>query len=124
MSDIIDSRELLVELRELVGGDELHPDPEVVAALDEDERERVQALRDVLANLPGETVEGRHSWGVTMIPEDEFEDYARELAEDLGAIDSDAAWPASFIDWPRAAAALAQDYSEVEFDGTTYLCRD
>lgn len=57
----------------------------------------------------------------TMIREDYFTEYARELAEDIGAIDSDAGWPAYCIDWERAARDLAADYMSVRFLGRDYL---
>jgi len=57
----------------------------------------------------------------TLIAEDYFEEYARELAEDVGALSND--WPASYIDWEAAAVALQMDYTSVEFDGTTYYYR-
>ena len=59
----------------------------------------------------------------TMIPEVDFEDYARELAEDIGAIKNDANWPNYCIDWEKAASELKMDYSEIEVDGVTYLFR-
>jgi len=52
-----------------------------------------------------------------------FEDYARQLAEDIGAIDPKADWPLTYIDWKAAAAALRQDYAEVDLDGTTFWVR-
>ena len=60
--------------------------------------------------------------GATLIPEDDFTEYARELAEDIGT-DSNAPWPLNCIDWDFAAKELKQDYSSVEFEGTTYLYR-
>lgn len=57
------------------------------------------------------------------IPEDEFEDYAEQLAEDIGAIDREARWPLNRIDWEAAAEDLKVDYTEFDFDGTTYLVR-
>jgi hypothetical protein len=62
--------------------------------------------------------------GEAMIPEDCFEDYARELAEDLHwkAV-REASWPFTCIDWSEAAEELRQDYSEVEYQGQTYLAR-
>src|SRR6185437_14764703 len=59
----------------------------------------------------------------TMIAESYFVEYAQELAEDIGAIDSDARWPAYCIDWERAARDLAMDYSLVTFDGSDYYIR-
>ncbi len=59
--------------------------------------------------------------GLTLVHERYFEDYARQLAEDTGAIDDDAHWPATHIDWPAAADELKMDYTEldVEVDGVT-----
>lgn len=62
-------------------------------------------------------------YGETLIADRYFEDYARELADDIGAIDRDAAWPMSCIDWAEAADMLRQDYSEVQIDGQDYWTR-
>jgi len=62
--------------------------------------------------------------GETLIPADGFADYARDLAEDLhGNAIRDAAWPFDHIDWEAATDDLKSDYSEVEYQGTTYLFR-
>ena len=58
-----------------------------------------------------------------MIREDAFEDYARELAEDIGAVPSDVGWPVYCIDWERAARDLAMDYMSVRFMGDDYYIR-
>jgi len=63
------------------------------------------------------------SYEPTLIPDDEFEDYAQELAEDIGAIDDDAGWPANHIDWEAAADALRMDYTTIAFKGDDYLIR-
>lgn len=61
----------------------------------------------------------------TMIPEIEFEDYARGLAYDCGIIsDKNDNWPLNCIDWEEAADQLRMDYNEVEVDGKTYLFRN
>lgn len=62
-------------------------------------------------------------YGEMIIAEWAFEDYARELADDIGAINTDSAWPASFIDWSAAADALKQDYTSADIDGTTWYYR-
>lgn len=59
----------------------------------------------------------------SLVPEDEFEDHAREMAESIGAIDPDANWPLNCIDWERAAEELQTDYTSVEYDGATYYYR-
>lgn len=61
--------------------------------------------------------------GETFISDDYFDVYARELANDIGAIDSDAGWPANYIDWEAASDALKMDYTPFEFRGTTYWAR-
>lgn len=40
------------------------------------------------------------------------EDFARETADQLGAIDKNASWPMNCIDWEYAAKELMYDYSE------------
>ena len=59
----------------------------------------------------------------TGIPESEFEDYARDLAEDIGVIDRDQSWPNYCIDWGQAARDLQMDYTPFEFEGVDYLVR-
>ena len=59
----------------------------------------------------------------TMIPASDFEEYAQELAEEIGAISHDRQWPNYCIDWERAARELKMDYTSVEVNGTTYYFR-
>lgn len=82
----------------------------------EDEREELSELE----NLESEVGEWRH--GNTLIREDYFEEYAEQLADDIGAIDRNARWPFNCIDWKEAADQLKADYSEVTYAGYTYFC--
>jgi hypothetical protein len=119
MPDIIDTRDLLDELRELCGGDEHNPDREIVLGWDDADAVRVEALRELLDEIGDEA-----QYGVVLIPESEFEDYARELAAGVPADRADVlSWPLNCIDWARAARELAMDYSSVTFDGKDYYCR-
>ena len=62
------------------------------------------------------------SYGVTLIRDDYFTDYARELLEDCGTIPRDLpAWVE--IDWEATARNVRADYTGVEFDGVTYWVR-
>lgn len=79
------------------------------------------ALIALQEQAEGYAPDWRH--GATLIRDDHFEDYARQLAEDIGAIDEDARWPACYIDWEAAADALQMDYTSVDFDGITYWIR-
>lgn len=83
----------------------------------DDEVEELKALEELESEV-SEWTDGN-----TLIPESEFEDYARQTAEDIGAIPDNAQWPCTCINWKEAADELRQDYSEVEFQGTTYLVR-
>jgi hypothetical protein len=58
-----------------------------------------------------------------MINDSYFEDYARELAEDIGAINKSYGWPNYCIDWARAARELKIDYTSVDVNGETYWFR-
>jgi hypothetical protein len=53
-----------------------------------------------------------------------FQDYAEELASDIGAIDRNANWPLMHIDWKEAAEDLSQDYSLVTVGTTDYYTRE
>lgn len=40
------------------------------------------------------------------------EDFAENMAEELGAVDKNASWPMTCIDWEQAAKELMYDYTE------------
>lgn len=113
----IDSRDL-IELREAMA---LMLDAED-DALDADERTELGAAIAAIDELADAGVED-WIYGASMIRADTFEDYARELAEDIGAINSDASWPNTCIDWKRAAWELSMDYTSVSFLGHDYYVR-
>ena len=61
--------------------------------------------------------------GNTLIPEEDFVDYCQELCEDIGDVSRDL--PGYIvIDWDATADNIKADYSEVEYQGNTYLVRD
>jgi hypothetical protein len=97
---------------------EFEGDPE--DGLDNDDRDELRALLVVQ-----EQAEGYGDWenGETLISELYFEDYARQLAEDLGYIKHDAQWPYTWIDWSRACQDLKQDYMAIDFDGVEFWMR-
>lgn len=84
------------------------------------ELEELKALRAL-----ADEADGSPDWhhGETLIRDSYFEDYARELAEDIGSVPKDLSWPACHIDWEAATDALKQDYTRVEFDGVDYWIR-
>ena len=96
-------------------------------AWDEDNAEELKELDELIEELRG-AGGGDHQWEGDWFPseliaEDDFEEYAEELADSIGAIVSNAGWPNNCIDWKQAARELAQDYSEVEYQGRYYYWR-
>ena len=115
-------------------------------------QERIDYLEYIIANNPDEMADkvveewqeeivkldelkeqyvndyGESSWefGAQFHRVDDFENYARELADDIGAISDEVAngWPTRHIDWAAAADDLANDYSEVTFDGVDYYTQE
>jgi len=86
-----------------------------------DEVDEYLALRDLAEEASPYSADWRH--GEQLIRADKFAEFAEELAYDIGAIDRNANWPLSHIDWDAAAEELKQDYTSVDFDGTEYLMR-
>lgn len=135
MEDVLDSRDILARIEELEAerselGDALHDAATARAkrtarkALDvwnaSDSAEELKQLI-ALANQ----CEGCGDWeyGEALIRDSYFQEYAEQLADDIGAINRDATWPNNCIDWERAARELQMDYTSVEFDGVTYWLR-
>ena len=112
----LDARELMKELDELRDQKTDAEENKDTLGLDEGEEERLTALLELEEALgPGSDV--------TLIPEDEFEDYAQELAYDCGLINRDHTLD-SYIDWERWADDCKSDYTTITFDGDDYLYRE
>jgi hypothetical protein len=131
-ADVIDSRDVIERIDELDSEietlrDEADAAREVGELSDamlgelEDLMSEMKALRD-LQNEAESSPNWRH--GETLIRDSYFEEYAEQLADDIGAIDAKAGWPCNCIDWEAAADLLRQDYSAVDFDGVTYWIRN
>lgn len=127
-ADIFDLRDLPAIWADAIDPDD--PDP--------DRRELADAIRGLCADLTGMTrrddalrvsdlaqrlADHGNSEEPTMIADDHFEDYARSFAEDIGAVESDARWPACHIDWPAAADSLRGDFQSVSFLGRDWWIR-
>jgi hypothetical protein len=110
--DMLDSRDIEARIEYLSSMDDDDFDVE-----DADELAHLLSLRD----------EAQHSgdwqYGATLIHDNYFKTYAEQLADDIGAVNSEASWPLTHIDWSAAAEDLKQDYFSVDFDGQTYWIR-
>lgn len=133
--DLIDSRYLIEyidelvserdDLREAISDSETSEEREQAeAALAEWEAENLKDLESVEA-FAEDCENCADDWvhGVALIAESYFQEYAKQLAEDIGAVDRDAPWPLSRIDWDAAADDLKQDYTAVEWDDCTFFVR-
>jgi hypothetical protein len=109
--DVIDSREVIKRIEELEEQEER----------DESEEDELKALKSLADEASGYAADWQY--GETLIRDSYFKEYAQELADDIGAVNSNAGWPNSCIDWDEAARQLQQDYTEVDFDGVSYWIR-
>lgn len=147
--DYIDSRELIKRMEELQSereslADALKELQDEAANIDDDGKdEHDEAIANAEQELEdwdsdngdelkalesaNEQGDGYGDWqsGENMIHENKWEEYAQELADDLGLYDSRKAmpWPLNCIDWEQAAEELKADYHEIDFDGHTYYIR-
>ena len=115
--DVIDSRDIIARIDTLRNEITAHSDIDVSLA---DEIKELKIL-ELLADGAGGSPDWDH--GETLISDSYFEDYARELAKDIGAINDNDSWPYTCIDWEKAASELQMDYFSVNFDGVDYWIR-
>lgn len=91
-----------------------------------EDAEEFSLLFDALQDLAGSggDEQWRGDWyPVTLIADNYFEQYARDLAEDIGLTDKPSGWPYYCIDWEYAARELKHDYSATTIDNVTYWYR-
>ena len=109
--DIIDSRDVISRIEWLEDGEDI----------DDDEKAELKALKELAEEASGYAEDWIH--GEALIRDTYFKTYAQELAYDIGAIDRNATWPTSYIDWDQATRELQMDYTSVSFDGEDYWIR-
>ena len=88
---------------------------------DDSDAQEYRALESLANEAEGCAADWQY--GETLIRDSYFKEYAMELADDIGAVKSDAGWPNNCIDWDQAARELQMDYTSVDFDGVTYWIR-
>jgi hypothetical protein len=115
--DTFDSRDALKRVHELEDREDDEDDP-----LDEDEKTELKEWRELIEETEGYAGDNWRD-GIQFIAEEHFEKYAEELADSIGAIDSNASWPLDHIDWKAAADSLKQDYTSVDIHGNEFWYR-
>ena len=111
----IDNGESILDSRDIIARIAFLEDTE-----DGQEKAELSALQSLASDGEGSP---DWQWGEALIRESYFEQYARELSDDVGAVPKDAKWPLTCIDWEQAASELKADYMELDFDGVVYLIR-
>ena len=116
-ADIIDVRDIIARVEELRDGRDLEEE------LADDDAAELGMLEGILAELAGyggdEEFEGDWYPG-QLVADSYFEEYARNLAEECGMVDTSASWPMTCIDWGQATLELQTDYSCIIIRGDTY----
>ena len=120
--DLIDIRDVIARVEALMPLHDNNDDGTEDACSDGDEHEELTSLLLLLEECKGNggDEQWRGDWyPITLIRDSYFEEYAQELAEDIGAIQSGMSWPYTCIDWEQAARELQTDYTAVEFGDVT-----
>ncbi len=87
---------------------------------DEDDAEELKVLKALAEEASQYASDWKH--GATLIHEDYFTEYCEEMVKDIGDLPNEI--PSYLvIDWEATAHNLKADYTEVDFDGETYLVR-
>lgn len=129
-ADVIDVRDIIARVLELRDErdeyNEKMGSPDAWDGVPDGEPEELAMLEDILSELAGyggdEEFDG--DWyPITLVSDRYFQEYAQELAEDCGMVDTSARWPMNCIDWEQAARELQYDYSSIEIHGSTYWYR-
>lgn len=118
--DVMDSRDIIERINELEALD-------ADTGLNEDGKEELKQLK-ALADV-GEDYCSDWAYGETLIRDEYFEEHTRELIEECypevsKALES-SSWPMRCLtmDYEQAALELQQDYTSVDFAGSTYWFR-
>jgi hypothetical protein len=102
--------------------DEVNLDEADFVEANEDEVEEYIAIRNFCDDISRDCSD--FEWGTSIIHEDYFEDYCRELVEDIGDLPKNLpTYIENNIDWSGVADDLKVDYSEAEYNGDTYYFR-
>jgi len=76
---------------------------------------------EAIDNLENEISSSEWDYGINLIEEDDFEDYCEEFVDDCYGLRDVPQLIRNNIDWSGIADDMKQDYSEVIYQGNTYL---
>ena len=133
---VIDSRDVIARIEDLEdalrdledaaddAADDSARAAEILAEIDAwkagEDGQELNALQALAAEAADYADDWQH--GATLISLEYWPTYAQELVEDIGDLPRNI--PSYIvIDWEATAGNLQADYTEVDFDGATYLVR-
>jgi hypothetical protein len=118
-SEVINSREIIERIEELEQQkEEWVADQYNLEFPEQDELDELQKLVGQCKDCAD------WEYGETLIREDYFVEYCKDLVKDTGDIPSNLPWYIEdHIDWNGVADELKVDYMEVDFNGNTYYIR-
>lgn len=136
--DLIEKREYLIEeliqdFNEKFNTDfetieeikDIEPSSELEEVVDEwffDNEDTLNIVDEI--NYLEEEIGCDFEYGVYLIEEKDFTEYCQEFVEDCGYIGRDLpTWITNNIDWDSVADDLRVDYSEIDYQGFSYLYR-
>lgn len=112
---VIDSRDVIARIEELETDRDLALEDD--QDFDEEELDALIALREQCQDYED------WQYGATLVSWSYWEEYVRQLCEDIGDIPRNIP-DYIVIDWQATADNIAQDYTEVDFDGESYYIRN
>ena len=129
-ADVIDVRDIIARVLELRDERDAYNEkmgsPDAWDGVPDGEPEELAMLEGILSELAGyggdEEFDG--DWyPVQLVADSYFQEYAQNLAEECGMVDTSASWPMNCIYWEQAARELQMDYGSIEIRGFTYWYR-
>ena len=129
-ADYIDVRDIIARVLELRDErdeyNEKMGSPDAWDGVPDGEPEELAMLEGILSELAGydgdEQFDG--AWyPIELVADSYFQEYAQDLAEDCGMVDTNARWPMTCIDWEQAALGLQMDYGNILIHGFPYWYR-
>lgn len=124
-ADLLDTRDIIERIEWLESDEAKDTDTYEAKEIEEFAQELtdLMAFMDEMKGYGGDE-QWRGDWyPLTLIADNYFEQYAQELAEEIGDISSEIRWPYTCIDWEKAARELQVDYSEYTFKDHTFWAR-
>lgn len=125
-SDVFDVRDVFERLDYLndILEDATEEQAETSGLSDEwSERVKISTFLDDVRRHGGDAQYNGDWYPAFFVADSHFTDYAREFADDVGAVNRDLEWPYTCIDWEKAAQELQTDYSSINIDGADFWYR-